>query len=421
MKKNTQNGITLVALIITIIVLLILAMVSIKIAIDGGLTQKAKTATDTHTIAAEKEAIGLGYSEYQMALSNKENVTKPTIEGATVTSTGEGWNVTFTKTNNEYELKKDGTIENGSTADITPRTEVTYEGKTLKVGDYVDYATGTVSTWTTDASKGTGGDINLPSTTYKTEGMNWRVLGLDKNGNLELIADKKTSEKKLYLQGKAGYYNGVEQLNEMCNALYGQGENAQSARSVNVNDIDSLLGYDKREYKGEYIKDENNWQKYGYGVKTTYKATTSEGDWFRVNGSKIYTRKDGYKNFINIDGNVATDEKPITIENNSYGYNKSEIENRVSRDVLEMIFDLEHPGSTGGTSNLWLASQSVSGNYDSASWDLFRIDGDYIQCYWLFDSIGNRNNGDGYVRPVVTLKHGVKLSANGNGRWTINQ
>ena len=207
----------------------------------------------------------------------------------------------------------------------------------------------------------------------------------------------------------------------MCNALYGQGENAQSARSVNVNDIDSLLGYDKREYKGEYIKDENNWQKYGYGVKTTYKATTSEGDWFRVNGSKIYTRKDGYKNFINIDGNVATDEKPITIENNSYGYNKSEIENRVSRDVLEMIFDLEHPGSTGGTSNLWLASQSVSGNYDSASWDLFRIDGDYIQCYWLFDSIGNRNNGDGYVRPVVTLKHGVKLSANGNGRWTINQ
>ena len=33
--KNTQKGITLVALVITIIVLLILAMVSIKIVMDG--------------------------------------------------------------------------------------------------------------------------------------------------------------------------------------------------------------------------------------------------------------------------------------------------------------------------------------------------------------------------------------------------
>ena len=33
--KNTQKGITLVALVITIIVLLILAMVSIKIVLDG--------------------------------------------------------------------------------------------------------------------------------------------------------------------------------------------------------------------------------------------------------------------------------------------------------------------------------------------------------------------------------------------------
>ena len=40
--KNTQRGITLVALVITIIVLLILAMVSIKIAIDGGLITKVK-------------------------------------------------------------------------------------------------------------------------------------------------------------------------------------------------------------------------------------------------------------------------------------------------------------------------------------------------------------------------------------------
>ena len=62
--KNTQKGITLVALVITIIVLLILAMVSIRIVMDGGLISKAKDATAQHTIGAEKEAITTGYGAY---------------------------------------------------------------------------------------------------------------------------------------------------------------------------------------------------------------------------------------------------------------------------------------------------------------------------------------------------------------------
>ena len=52
-QKNTQRGITLIALVITIIVLLILAMVSIKIALDGGLIEKTKEAVGIHN---EKEA-----------------------------------------------------------------------------------------------------------------------------------------------------------------------------------------------------------------------------------------------------------------------------------------------------------------------------------------------------------------------------
>ena len=248
-KLEKQKGITLVALVITIIVLLILAMVSIKIAIDGGLTTKASDATKQHIIASEEEAIQTGYAAYQIELAKGENATNPTdprIEGAKVTLKGEDWNIIFTKTNNEYELKKDGTVKlikegNDSTesAYITPRTEVTYKGKTLKVGDYVNYDEGTGYTWTTDSTKGTGGDGNLTSKTYTTEDMSWRVLGLDENGNLELISDKQTSE-YLYLKGKAGYYNGEEQLKEMCDALYGKGTKALSARSVTDDDINAI-------------------------------------------------------------------------------------------------------------------------------------------------------------------------------------
>ena len=53
-----QKGITLVALIITIIVMLILVAVSITVAINGGLFDKAKDAGNQYKDAAAKENAG---------------------------------------------------------------------------------------------------------------------------------------------------------------------------------------------------------------------------------------------------------------------------------------------------------------------------------------------------------------------------
>lgn len=52
---KAEKGITLVALVITIIVLLILAMVSISIVYNQGLIQKSKEAVETHNQKAEEE------------------------------------------------------------------------------------------------------------------------------------------------------------------------------------------------------------------------------------------------------------------------------------------------------------------------------------------------------------------------------
>ena len=57
----TENGITLIALIITIIVMLILVTVVVTRAIDGGLFEYAKTAKDNTEIASEKEGIEKAY------------------------------------------------------------------------------------------------------------------------------------------------------------------------------------------------------------------------------------------------------------------------------------------------------------------------------------------------------------------------
>ena len=74
-KRNTQKGITLVALVITIIVLLILAMVSIKIVLDEGLITSTQNAATKHVTESDKEAIQLGYANYKMQSYDKNKTT----------------------------------------------------------------------------------------------------------------------------------------------------------------------------------------------------------------------------------------------------------------------------------------------------------------------------------------------------------
>ena len=61
-----QKGITLVALIITIIVMLILVGVSISIALNGGIFEKARTASEDTLKAQLKEAIALAKADVLM-------------------------------------------------------------------------------------------------------------------------------------------------------------------------------------------------------------------------------------------------------------------------------------------------------------------------------------------------------------------
>ena len=62
-----ESGITLVALIITIIVLLILAMVSIRLVMNGGIIGKAENTTKTYSDEEIGEQLKLAYAEYQMS------------------------------------------------------------------------------------------------------------------------------------------------------------------------------------------------------------------------------------------------------------------------------------------------------------------------------------------------------------------
>lgn len=66
-KKLQEKGITLIALVVTIIILLILAGVTITAVMsDNGLFKKARMAAEIHTIAVEKEQINMCYNSVKI-------------------------------------------------------------------------------------------------------------------------------------------------------------------------------------------------------------------------------------------------------------------------------------------------------------------------------------------------------------------
>ena len=448
MKKNTQNGITLVALVITIIVLLILAMVSIKIAIDGGLTKKAKDAVNTYNTESEKETIGLAYSTYKIAkIQNKDYTMQEALDeqkaNATATDIENGWLITFEgKEDSPYTLKEDGTIIEGEEQVELLENSLAkaYADGKLKLGDEVAYTPANGHSYTSEKwdEADSGCELlttyqSLSTDDYETKSgsksTKWKVIGVNtKTGTVNLISAEPLKVKKASngsfntyrICGKKGYNSGVNELNKMC-SVFGFGNGATGARSTNINDIDKALNYNKKDFVYTYGDDTGkiNWK---YGYTTTYygkRTAWNPRDTFEIKDtSKLdengdYQREGSYATFTDINGNVATDDNPITITSSLYIYTKDQFTDKIESNILNMIF--------GESKNFdfWLASRYVYGDYIAANWGLFSISSGDLYSAGMYSSDDSKISSDYYVRPVVSLKSNIQGEKDASGIWQL--
>ena len=118
--KETQKGITLISLIVTIIVLLILAGISIAtLNGDSGIIKKSKEAKEQTEISEEKEVVdratvqAMGNNKKGELIENelKEQLDKIASSGKTeVTDTGEEFEILFKESNRYYIVDEEGNI-----------------------------------------------------------------------------------------------------------------------------------------------------------------------------------------------------------------------------------------------------------------------------------------------------------------------
>ena len=199
MRKN--KGITLIALIITIVILLILLAVSVYLIIDGKIfTSAEKAVNGTNEKVAQQQG---RVDELMGILDDVEQKQKE-------------HNFQYTD-NTLAELK----------CDCETCKKTNPRGRNYKIGQQI---------------KLTDSDTLLTDTSAAT-GAEWVVFGREdsnKDGKYEtlLITTLAPSTEKLTLGGADGYNTGIEQIEAKVKEIYGN-----DVRAMTIDDVNKTLGY----------------------------------------------------------------------------------------------------------------------------------------------------------------------------------
>ena len=441
-KLLESRGITLIALVITIIVLLILAGVSIAtLTGNNGILSQAQKASKETKIAEEKEQIGLAWNGATAVKQAQGAITASDIEsqlsqnGVTNAEVSGDIVVKFEDedgTSRWYKLENVGTITGPYDSEEEVPTVATLvemydlavtdgcqggEGCTnqeghLHIGDYVNYQNPSSGSATAYAAQ-TGVEWNQ---TYNVDSnLKWRVLGKDETtGSIKLIAETilketgVTGENTPYfdIYGAEAYLYAPDEMNNI-SAIY-KNEYAQEARSANINDINEALGMTD----GNGNLDANKMKPYNFLVAQgaiQYGETIgpfAENNWTPeawISGKKpqesLQDEVSGYAYFIGeIPAEAGISANGVKVENET---------------LRSMLFDNVEP-VTGNA--YWLASRGVyarSGDVYACFGTGIVVSEDGLTLAGVgrdaFYSDGDEYDYSGYagVRPVVILKSDI--------------
>lgn len=369
MKKILKNtkGITLVALVITIIILLILAGISISALTNTGIFQKAKDAKQKSNDAA---------LDQNTKLDEYENELDKYLPQKLIDKVNDG---------------------------------------TIKVGDYISYTPDGASTEnilqelaTYSGSENENTTSTLTQEIDKKTGLKWRVLDV-KDEKIRLISDRPTTS-KITLYGPKGYNNAVYLLDKTCKTLYNNSKLASNVQNLKIEDIQDHLAYDYTQYTNSVV----DTVKYG-GTKeyTTYKnypnifAKEKTGWVDGTQGTELSLSEQTTP--INETKKIANEKIKIT---QTY-WNKTMSANDFDGENKEMYYKLFiNNGSNYPT--YWMSSRCVFARSDYAGFDVRHVGSDGVGANALYYSGDNEGSGGFAFRPCITLNSNVQVTS-GNG------
>ena len=361
MKNKNQKGITLVALVVTIIVLIILAGISINLLLgDNGIIKKAQEAGKAFDEAANKEMVQLDQINDYL-------------------STFSGWIY-----NHENQT-------------------VIRDNVTLNIGDYISY--------TAPESSGYDG--------Y------WRLLGTDDQGHLLLVPAEKSIEKMtidvgpLYVTAITDLNNACQKFLNTSMALSARNINIDdidkitgyNPRNVGVNDyLKQGVGII---FEAGGIAEYGNQVTYTYyenvpgydsqGVETTYINS--------LTGQTVGSGKLGYR-FV-LPGESTSITTPYTITSDFYQYNPITLAMTegtspvVGISQSSQAWDMLFSGTSNEDNSYWLATQQIIPANGRVFFTISLIVNEIVHGAAICDTNVGYGGNIANIRPVIVLKNSI--------------
>ena len=360
-KINREKGITLIALVITIIILLILAGISISALTNQGLFKNAKEAKNRteNSQKEEQEILNQYEDELNRHLSNNDKTEEKLVD----------------KVN-------DGTI---------------------KIGDYVKYTPNTASTDSIlqELNTYSGSDKNTTSTLTQ-ESLNWRVLDI-KDGQVRLISELPTTS-TITLSSYNGYNNAVKLLDDTCNTLYANKQLASKVQNIKIEDIqDKMVETDYSKFDSNYGKKFTPTNKYYPNILIKEKEQKVNG----TAGTEL-----GLSEQTEVI-NQTTKPQATSLEVKYTYWNKT----MTTTDFKDSKYYELFINNGSNYSTYWMSSRCFVANSRNADFRVRRVGSGNVGANYLFISYDDEYSNAYAFRPIITLNSNVQIDTanSGNG------
>ena len=401
LNLKNKNAITLIALVVTIVVLLILAGVTISLLLDeNGIIAKSKDARNANRAGAIKEEITLWKADKFAADNGAGSHESMDDFLARLKTRG------LISDEDIATIKDTRKLQVGKETIVFPSDAKTlvqaFKDNEIKVGDYLNYNDYVDETKTCTTLTNENGWADQKYTA--TKNTYWQVLGLDSTGEKLMLISQSPIKKEmktddtaedwekspyLILKGAYSYVNGKTILNNI-SGIYNT--ELGEAKSITAEEINRLIGVTV-----------------DYTNKKVYANSNPDVniDEYKVLGNQYPYTADNYtpESYIDNKSHATAGEKtdPAT----AYAYQWG---NLTIGDTLKTILFSGTTRDANYAKAYWLASSGVNANSSYAGFGPGGVDdGDVYSGDDLFDSGGDWFADGLAVRPVVYLNSEVTV------------
>ena len=427
-----EKAITLIALVVTIVILLILAGVTITMTLgQNGLFTRAREGAAAYNESEVRDDLSMLITQYiwdkasektdkslgDYLKDNGATSVKANADGKTLEVEYKGYVFTVNKDSGEItEVSKGDGSDSPTTPTIIP-----------KVGEIVSYTPDPPSTGY-DLSTAKSGWSSAQTIDGTYDPTTWKIMEVDENGNITKLLG--IGSKTVYFEGSTGYNNGVYLLNDICRTRYGNASLGATARSLNIEDIESRMN-------GAGIAARNAWKSGTTQYGTTIKYTGSDAKYPAIYAQEKYSGvdvsdvTDGTQVItesvdataqarMNPNGKSGSDDIYTTLPETSETTGPS----KTNLTCTQTGYYMSSPSSYYDDANFynmifgtgeyfWLASRFVScfSSNSYASFGLRIVGSSYLSGNSLFRSFDGSDIHDNRLVSVVSLGSGVQVKS----------